>query len=100
MNTSTNATAPAWLVSLQIAIILSAGALTLQPQLRVAPIVPIFGAASFANCAIMIWREWKTGRLSMTPRQLFERAQRGERFPKQTLGFAAVIASAIAQWHM
>jgi hypothetical protein len=43
----------------------------------------------------MLRREWKRGRLSMTPSQLLQRAQGDERFPRQTLGLAVVVASSI-----
>jgi hypothetical protein len=96
----TKATSPAWLVSLQLAIILASIALSLFPQVRVAAVVGPFIAGSLVNCALMFRSEWKSGRLSSTPGQLLQRAQAGARFPRQTLGLAASIASCIAQWHV
>ncbi len=80
-----------------MAIILAGIALSLFSQVRT-PVVGPFTAASPVNCAQMLRREWKSGQLSMTPSQLLQRAQAGERFPRQTLGLAVVVASSIAQW--
>lgn len=103
MNPTPRPTKPmsqAWLVALQIAIILASIALSLFSQVRVAALVGPFIAGSLANCALMFRREWKSGRLSLTPGQLLQRTQAGERFPRQTLGIAAAVASCIAQWHV
>ncbi len=100
MPTSTTRTTPVWLATLQIAIILAAIALTVMPQLRIPLIVQSFLALSFANCLMMVVGDWKTGLLSLTPRQLYERARTGEKFPRHTLGFAAIVATTIAQWHI
>jgi len=100
MSHPTKPTSHSWLAALQIAIILGAFALSLFSQARLPAVVAAFIAGSLANCALMFRREWKSGRLSMTPGQLLQRAQAGERFPRQTLGFAAVVASSIAQWHI
>jgi hypothetical protein len=91
---------PAWLAALQIAIIVAAIALSLFPQARIGVVVAPFLAASLANCALMVRDEWRSGRLSMTPGQLLERARAGEKFPRRALGLAAVVASAIAEWHV
>jgi hypothetical protein len=48
----------------------------------------------------MFREEWKSGRLSMTPGQLLERARAGEKFPRRASGSAAIVASAIADWHI
>ena len=93
-------TSQPWLVVLQIAVILASLAMILLPQARVPVLVLTFIGASLINCAMMFRRDWKSGRLSMTPGQLFQRAKAGERFPRQTLGFAAVVASSIAMWHI
>ncbi len=93
-------TSQAWLALFQIAIISSSLALSLLPQVRLPAVDGTFIVASLINCAIMIRYEWKSGRLSMTPGQLLQRAQAGERFPRQTLGFAAAVAGFIAQWHI
>jgi hypothetical protein len=100
MSTSTSRPAPAWLITLQIAVILASVALTLMPARRVAPVVPLFMVASFASCAFAVWTDWKSGRLSMTPRQLLERAKGGEKIPRQYLAVAAAIASCIGLWHI
>ena len=93
-------TSQPWLAVLQIAVILASLALSLLPQARVPVLVATFIVAALINCAMMLRRDWKSGRLSMTPGQLFQRAKGGERFPRQTLGFAAVVASSIAMWHI
>jgi len=93
-------TSNAWLAAFQIALILASIALRLFVQRRVPAVILPFIAASFANCVLMIWPEWKRGLLSPTLGQLYQRARSGERFPKQTLGFAAVVASSIAMWHI
>jgi hypothetical protein len=93
-------TSQAWLAVLKIAVILASLALTLLPQFRVPVVVAPFIVASLINCAMMFRADWKSGRLSMTPGQLLQRAKAGERFPRQTLGLAAVVASSIAQWHI
>ncbi len=93
-------TSQTWLVVLQIAVILASLAISLLPQARVPVLVLTFIVASLINCAMMLRRDWKSGRLSMTPGQLFQRAKAGERFPRQTLGFGAVVASSIAMWHI
>ena len=93
-------TSQAWLVVLQIAVILASVALSLLPQVRVPVVVAPFIVASLTNCAMLFRSDWKSGRLSMTPGQLLQRAKAGERFPRQTLGMAAVVASSIAQWHI
>lgn len=90
----------AWLTVIQIAVILASIAISLLPQVRMPAVVGPFIVASLTNCAMMVRREWKSGRLSMTPAQLLQRAQAGERFPRQTLGLAAIVASSIAQWHI
>ena len=88
------------MVVLQIAVILASLALSLLPQARVPFLVVTFIVASLINCAVMFRRDWKSGRLSMTPGQLYQRAKAGDRFPRQTLGFAAVVGSSIALWHI
>jgi hypothetical protein len=93
-------TSQPWLTVLQIAVILASLALSLLPQVRVPALVGTFIVASLINCAMMFRHDWKSGRLSMTPGQLFQRAKAGERFPRQTLGFAAVVASSIAMWNI
>lgn len=93
-------TSQPWLMVLQIAVILASLALSLLPQLRVPALVGTFIVASLINCATMFRHDWKSGRLSMTPGQLFQRSKAGERFPRQALGFAAAVASSIAMWHI
>ncbi len=93
-------TSPPWLKVLQIAVILASLPLSLLPQVRVPALVGTFIGASLINCAMIFRHDWKSGRLSMTPGQLFQRAKAGERFPRQTVGFAAVVASSIAMWHI
>jgi len=93
-------TSQPWLVVLQIAVILASLPLSLLPQAQVPILVVPFIVASLINCAVMFRHDWKTGRLSMTPGQLFQRAKAGERFPRETLGFASVVASSIAMWHI
>lgn len=83
-----------------MAIILAGIALSLFSQVQMPVVVGPFIAASLANCVLMLRHEWKSGRLSITPAQLLQRAQAGETFPRQTLGLAAVVASSIAQWHI
>jgi len=100
MSHLTKRTSERWFVALQIAIILASIALSLFPQVWMPVVVAPFIAGSVANCAMIFRREWKSGRLSMTPGQLLQLAQAGERFPKRTLGLAAAIASCIAQWHI
>ena len=89
---------PTWLSALQLALVLSSIALVVAPALRLAAVLHVFYAAAFANCAVWIWREWKTGLLGKTPGQLYERARAGERFPRQTLALCAAVASSIAMW--
>ena len=93
-------TSQAWLVVLQITIILASLALSLLPQIGVSAVVAPFIVASFTNCAMMFRSEWKSGRLSMTPGHLLQRAKTGERLSRRTLGLAAVVASSIALWHI
>ncbi len=89
-----------WIAALQVAVVLASIALSVFPQVRTPAVVVPFMAASLANCAMMCRREWKSGRLHMTPGQLLQRAQAGERFPTQALGLGAAVASCIAQWHI
>lgn len=93
-------TSQPWLIVLQIAVIVASLALSLLPQVRVPAFVGTFIVASLINCAMTFRQDWKSGRLTMTPGQLFQRAKAGERFPRQTLGFAAVVASSFARWHI
>ncbi len=97
---SARPTQPTWLLAFQLALILSSIALVVLPGLRVAPVVPVFYAAVFANCAIWMRREWKSGRLRMTPGQVYERALAGERMPRQTMALCAAVASSIAMWNV
>jgi hypothetical protein len=100
MTRATKPSSPLWLTALQIAIIVASIALSLVSQIRVGAVAAPFLAASLGNCALMLRSDWKSGLLSMTPGQLLRRAQAGEKFPRQTLGFAAVVASSIAEWHI
>jgi len=93
-------TSQAWIRLLQIALILASLAISLLPQFRIPAVEAPFLVASLSNFGMMVWHEWKSGRLSMTSSQLLQRAQAGERFPRRPLGVAAVVASSIALWQI
>ena len=100
MTESGRPTHPAWLAAFQLALIVSSIVLVVLPRLYAGAVVPLFCAAAVANYAILIRREWRSGRLRMTLTEMYERARGGDRLPRQTIAMCASVACSIALWSL